>query len=98
MNQNYSYDTSLPAYNENPSLRKRQRDEVFAFIKRGANNLLQIERLSGLPSARISARMSELMEEKRAKYEGFTIYENRKRKRIVAIKQETSVTQNELFQ
>jgi hypothetical protein len=95
---NYSFETSLPAYLENKALRKkRQCDEVLAFIKKGANNLLQISNLMGIPQSIVSARMTDLMEEKRARYEGKTIYNNRERKRIIAIKPEVSIKQAELF-
>lgn len=98
MNPNYSYETSYAPFKENQALNKRtQCDEVLKFIKKGANNLLQISALSGIPQAIVSARMSDLIEENRAKYEGFTIYENRKRKKIIAIKHESKIYQNELF-
>ena len=94
----YSYQTSMPAYLENQALnKKRQCDEIMEFIKRGANNLLQLEQLTGLPSARISARMSDLKNEKKAKYDGHVIYENMKRKRIVIVKNEIKISQLELF-
>lgn len=98
MNPNYSYETSYAPFKENQALNKRrQQDEILQFIKKGANNLLQIAELSKIPQAVVSARMSDLMEENRAKYEGFTIYADRKRKRIVAIKPEIKITQTELF-
>lgn len=97
MNQNYSYATSLPDYKENKAFNKRRQcDEVLAFIKKGANNLLQLSELTKIPQAVVSARMSDLMEENKAKYEGFTIYNNRQRKKIVPVKPEP-INQPELF-
>lgn len=98
MNPNYSYETSFTPYKENQAFNKRrQQDEILGFIKKGANNLLQIAQLSKIPQAVVSARMSDLMEENRAKYEGYTIYNDRKRKKIVAVKPETKFIQKELF-
>jgi hypothetical protein len=97
MNTNYSYDTSLQPYKENQSQKKRQCDEVLRFVKRGANNLLQVSQLTGLPQSTIAGRINDLIEEERVKYEGFTIYSDRKRKRIIEIRKEIKVTQQELF-
>ena len=97
MNPNYSYATSLPAYKENQTFNKRRQcDKILLFIKRGADNLLQLSELSGIPQAVVSARMSDLIEENKAKYEGHVIYDNRKRKRIVFVKPKP-IDQPELF-
>jgi predicted transcriptional regulator len=86
---NYSFETSYPAYRENEASNKtRQCDEVFQFIKRGANNLLQISELTGLPQSTIAARINDLISESKIKYDGFVVYEDRKRKRIMAIRKE----------
>lgn len=83
----YSFSTSYPAYQENLQFNKRtQCDEVLGFILKGANNLLQISEASGIPQAIVSARVSDLINESKIEYRGFTVYKNRKRKRIVAIK------------
>ena len=82
----YSYTTSLPAYKENQvTNKKRQCDEVLSIIKMGYNNLLQISQVSGIPQAIVSARMSDLMEEKRAMYSGQTVYQGRLRKKIIVV-------------
>lgn len=95
---NYSYETSYAPYKENQALNKRtQCDEVLKFIKKGANNLLQISALSGIPQAIVSARVNDLINENKAKYDGCIIFNDRKRKKIVAIKQEIKITQKELF-
>ncbi len=67
---NYSFATSLPAYQEKPSEKRRQADELFAFIRRGANNLLQLSELSGLPQSTVAGRCNDLIEENRIEYNG----------------------------
>lgn len=94
---NYSFATSLPPYHEAPNIKKRQQDELLAFIFKGANNLLQLSQLTGLPQSTVSGRANDLIEEGRVKYEGFTVYADRKRKRIVAIKKPIEGKQVELF-
>ncbi len=83
---NYSYSTSLPPYREAPESKKRQADEIFGFIKHGANNLLQLSELTALPQSTVSGRLNDLITEGKVKYEGFTVYADRKRKKIVVIK------------
>lgn len=97
MNPNYSYETSLPAYLDNPTEKRRQQDEMLRFIRKGANNLLQLSILMGIPQSTVSGRMTDLIKEGRAKYDGHVIYNGSKRKRIVAIKPEIKITQTELF-
>jgi len=80
---NYSFETSLPPYKEAPELKKRQADELLLFIKRGANNLLQLAQLSGLPQSTVAGRCSDLRTEGKIDYSGHVIYANRKRKKIV---------------
>lgn len=87
-NSNYSHLTSKPAYLENKVISKdRQCDALFKLIKHGANNLLQLSQLSGIPQAVCSARMDDLKKENRASYSGHVIYENRLRKKIKIIEQ-----------
>lgn len=93
---NYSFETSLKPYREKPSEKRRQADEIMAFIKRGANSLLQLAELSGLPQSTVSGRVNNLIEENRVEYKGFTIFNNRKRKRIV-VKPISKGTQCELL-
>lgn len=94
MNPNYSYQTSLPAYKENPSHKLRQSDNILAMIKMGADNLLKLSQASGILQAVVSARVNELINEGKITYDGFTTYNNRKRKRIVTVK---ILTQKSLF-
>lgn len=94
---NYSYETSLPPYREAPELKRRQADEVLAIIKKGANNLLQVSQVSGIPQAIISARVNDLIHETRIAYSGFTVYNNRKRKKIILVKPAIIGTQTNLF-
>lgn len=95
---NYSYETSYPPYLENRAINKRtQCDEVLSIIKRGANNLLQVAEVSGIPQAIISARVNDLIEELKVRYEGFTVYNNRKRKKIIIVKHTAPGRQANLF-
>ena len=94
---NYSFETSLPPYREAPELKKRQADELMAFIKRGANNLLQLSELSGLPQSTVSGRCNDLIEENKICYHGYTVYNDRKRKKICLIKAPVNGVQKELF-
>lgn len=95
---NYSFETSYEPYLENKAFNKRtQCEEVLKFIKKGANNLLQISALSGIPQAIVSARVNDLIDENKAKYDGCIIFNDRKRKKIIAIKPEIKITQKELF-
>jgi len=94
---NYSFETSYQPYRENEAINKqRQCDEVLKFVLHGANNLLQLSRLTGLPQSTISARVNDLIDENKVAYSGFTIYNNRKRKKIIAVK-EIIIIQKELF-
>lgn len=93
----YSFETSLPPYQERPSEKKRQADELYAFIRRGANNLLQLSELSGLPQSTVSGRCNDLIYEKKIEYNGFTVFKDRKRKKICLKKNLTFCIQNNLF-
>lgn len=94
---NYSYDTSLPAYHDNPAEKRRQQDEMLRFIRKGANNLLQLSVLMGIPQSTASGRMSDLIKDGKAEYSGKVVYNGTQRKRIVIVKQEIKTTQKELF-
>jgi hypothetical protein len=93
---NYSFTTSLPAYQDNALIKRRQADDLFLFIKRGANNLLQLSQLSGLPQSTVAGRCNDLLSEGKIKYAGHVIFADRKRKKICVIKP-VAVLQNELF-
>lgn len=94
---NYSVSTSLPAYQDNATIKRRQADDLLAFIKRGANNLLQLSQLSGLPQSTVAGRCSDLIKEGKIEYKGHTIYSDRKRKRIVLVKTFTPGIQTSFF-
>ncbi len=80
---NYSFPTSLPAYQDNAAIKRRQADEILAFINKGANCLLQLSQLTGLPQSTIAGRCNDLIEEGKIMYSGHTVYADRKRKRII---------------
>ncbi len=94
---NYSFATSLPPYQEAPNLKKRQADEILLFINKGANNLLQLSQLTGLPQSTIAGRCNDLIQESKIEYKGNVIYADRKRKNIVAVKRIIEGKQSELF-
>jgi hypothetical protein len=94
---NYSYETSLPAYKDEVLTKKRQADEILKFIVKGANNLLQLSQITGLPQSTIAGRCNDLKFEGKIMYNGFTYYQNRQRKKIVAIQQPPTSTQSKLF-
>jgi ribosome-associated protein YbcJ (S4-like RNA binding protein) len=93
---NYSFATSLEPYHEAPHLKRKQSEDILAFISKGANCLLQLAQLTGLPQSTVSGRCNDLVSEGKAKYNGFVIYENRKRKKIVVIKKVPEGRQSEL--
>lgn len=94
---NYSFETSLPAYKDNPAEKRRQQDEILRFIRKGANNLLQLSILMRIPQSTVSGRMTDLIKEGKAEYSGKVVYNGSQRKRIIAIKPEIKITQKELF-
>jgi hypothetical protein len=95
---NYSFPTSLPAYHEGPDIKRRQQDELLAFIVKGAaDNLLHLARLTGLPQSTVSGRINDLIEESKVKYLGYTVYADRKRKKIIAINPVRTGQQQQLF-
>ena len=94
---NYSFATSLEPYRDNAAIKKRQADEILAFIVRGANCLLQLSQLSGLPQSTVSGRVNDLLKDGKIEYSGYTVYADRKRKRIVPVKKIVIGKQADLF-
>ncbi len=99
---NYSFPTSLPAYEDNAAIKKRQADNILYLIINGNDNLLKLSELIGLEQGRISARVNDLINENKVKYDGFVYYAGndgklRKRKKIVAVKRIIAGKQSELF-
>lgn len=82
---NYSYETSYPAFKSNQEAKMLQADQVLALIKTGCNNLLQLSEATGLESGRISARVNDLIKDKKVMYSGYITYKDRLRKRIVIV-------------
>lgn len=93
----YSYETSKPAQHLNEQTNKtRQCDEIMKHVVRGANNLLRLHELTGIPQSTVSARVNDLIyEEKKIRYDGFVNYSGMKRKKIVLVIKE--VVQSQLF-
>ena len=99
MSENYSFQTSLPAYKENKvNSKERQCEKVLNAIRSGANNLLQISDNTGILQAVVSARISDLINENKVQYLDFVTYKDRKRKKIeLVIKEPKKLIQSELF-
>jgi predicted transcriptional regulator len=83
---NYSFETSKPAYEENLATNnEKQKYQVFKWILKGGNNLLQISGMMGIPQSTVSGRINDLIKEKKVEYSEFVIYKERKRKKIKAV-------------
>lgn len=94
---NYSFDTSLPAYHSHQDDKQRQSDVIYQLIKSGVDNLLRLSEITGLEQGRCSARINDLIADNKVKYEGKVIYKNFTRKRICLIKAPVMGVQKELF-
>jgi len=81
---NYSYDTSLPAYNKNSSERLRQEAKVENQIKLLKHNacIKLIAQNLNLPDATISARINDLIDKGKAEYYGKGKIDGMKRKLV----------------
>jgi DNA-binding Lrp family transcriptional regulator len=80
LENNYSYETSLPAYHEDKKVQSRL---VYVAIYNGVNSLLAISEHLNLPQSTVAGRVNDLIEEGKVRYDGFTVYKNRKRKKIL---------------
>jgi hypothetical protein len=94
MKTNYSTFTSLSAYHE-PG-KDKQAEQILSLIKSGADNLLRLSELTGLPQATCSGRVNDLIREGKVSYHGFTHYRDRTRKKIAVVSVPNYVSQ-ELF-
>ena len=56
--------------------------------------MLRLSEVTGLPQSTVSGRCNDLITEGKIFYSGMTVYNNRKRKKILA---KVSVEQKELF-
>lgn len=90
MNTNYSFSTSLPAYQTCD--KATQCVLVERLIKEGVDNLKQLSEKTGLDQSTISARVNNLIDDKRVIYSGHVTYKNRLRKRIVVFNQGAQTT------
>lgn len=91
---NYSFATSLPAYQENPSGKKKQSEVLFSAIQSlgGISCLKQLANITGLPQSTVAGRINDLAEEGKVIYDGFVDFEGRKRKRIVILREPVQTT------
>ncbi len=85
---NYSHETSLPAYQEDSSGKRAQKDRILKeFIRLGGFACLkQIEKFMHLPQSTCSGRINDLIDDGKVKHEGFMEFDGRKRKRFVIIR------------
>lgn len=83
MNPNYSYQTSLPPYLEAPQSKQIQMQRIVAIVALGASCIKEIAKKTGIPDSTVSGRCSDAIKAGAIKYDGFIIFENRKRKRII---------------
>lgn len=81
---NYSYQTSLPAYRDNPEGKLIQKERILEVIKTlgGSTCLKQLERIIGLPQSTLSGRANDLIKDGLIAHTGFVEFEGRKRKRF----------------
>lgn len=80
MNTNYSYPTSLPPYLEDKT---KQRNKVLRVIKAGKKCIKAIAKATGIPDSTVAGRVNDLVKFGVVKYDDFTYFDNRKRKRII---------------
>jgi uncharacterized membrane protein len=80
---NYSYNTSLPAFQE-PG-KEIQAQRILSLIHLGADCLLKLHEQTGLPQATCSGRVNDLIKEVKVMYQGEVIYKGRRRKRIALV-------------
>lgn len=95
---NYSFETSHPAYTENPVGKQVQQERIFAIVKSRDPNgitLKELEELTGLPQSTVAGRVNDCIEAKQIMYSGTVQYKDRKRKKIV-LYVEPEKTQSEL--
>lgn len=90
-NTNYSYKTSLPAYNDNAEGKNFQKNKILEEMKRlgGSACLKQIEKAMHLPQSTCSGRMNDLIDDGKVIHNGYIEFEKRLRKRFVLVQQKT---------
>lgn len=98
MNPNYSIETSLPAYEKGSEKRIIQESKVLSQIKRLGNNacIKSLAQALGIPDATISARVNDLIDKGKVRYNGKFKYEDYTRKKIEIIETEELETNNTL--
>jgi hypothetical protein len=80
---NYSRETSLPAYKENQAGKEAQKTRILQVIRDlgGRATLKQIEEVIQLPQSSISGRINDLIEDRKVKDTGEkTLYAGMRRK------------------
>jgi len=82
----YSYATSLPAYREAPQSKQIQMQRIIALVILGASCLKELAKKTGLPQSTVSGRVSDAREAGALDYDGYVVYDGRKRKKIIVKK------------
>jgi predicted transcriptional regulator len=79
----YSYETSLPAYEEIKATVKETHCEwILSLIRDGARTIKELAKKTGLPDSSVAGRVNNLIAEGKVEYTGYVEYDGRKRKQI----------------
>lgn len=82
---NYSFETSLPAYLEDPKGKKKMQMKVVNMVRQGMQTIREIADALDMPDSSVSGRISDAMKDYQVKYDGKIVYAGRLRKKIVAL-------------
>ena len=84
---NYSYKTSLPAYQENAEGKQLKKEQILAEIIRlgGTACLKQLEKALHIPQSTCAGRINDLIVDGKVMYDGLIEFDGRLRKKIVII-------------
>lgn len=82
----YSYATSLPAYREATQTKRIQLTRIIALVALGASCLKELAQKTGLPQSTVSGRANDGIKAGVLKYDGFVVYDGRKRKKLTLTK------------
>lgn len=82
---NYSYETSLPAHQEDQPGKKAQKEKILEGIKKlgGSACLKQVQEFMKIPQSSCSGRINDLIVDGSIKHHGYVKYDGRKRKKFM---------------
>ena len=79
----YSFETSLPAYEEGrETVKARQQEKILDIVMNGAKTIREIAKRTGLPDSTVAGRVNDLIKDQKLEYDGYAEYDGRKRKQI----------------